>query len=157
MTSLSNFGTIDGYMSNLGGIVKRILTTAAGVASSAALIGIITATPAAAQDVDRWCSTTGASGGIIVYNYNQPEYTVALTMNAYDALADDHHVSVRLLTKNYAGTIKYWPWHANYHGVGTNLNWDTTATNNTGIHDVGVQIARFEGSTLLNSCTDWTS
>ncbi|MGQ4381963.1 hypothetical protein [Streptomyces sp. SAS_270] len=137
--------------------MKKLLTTAAGVASSAALIGLIAATPAAAQDVDRWCSTTGASGGVTVYNYDQATDHIALTMNAYDGLADGHHASVRLLTKNYAGTIKYWPWHANYYGVGTNANWDTTATNSSGIHDVGVQIARFEGSTLLNSCTDWNS
>lgn len=111
------------------------LTIAAGVTISAALVGLIAATPAAATDANRWCSTTGATGGIIVYGYDGATTTIVLTINSYDSLADSHHSQVRLLTKNWEGTIKYWPWHANYGGVGTNVSWDTTATESTGIHD----------------------
>lgn len=132
------------------------LTITAGAVISAALVGLITATPAAATDANRWCSTTGATGGIIVYGYDGATTKIVLTINSYDSLADNHHSQVRLLTKNWEGTIKYWPWRANYGGVGTNVSWNTTATESTGIHDVGVQVARFEGSTLLNSCSDWS-
>ena len=53
------------------------------------------------------------------------------------------------------GKTKRWPWRANTKGDGKSREWRTTAKNDRGIFAVGVQVARFEGATILNSCVDW--
>ena len=135
--------------------MKKHITMAAGLVSSALFIGLISATPASATDATASCTTTGATGHATVYNFDGATDKITLNLGVYDSLADGHHVRVRLLTKNYVGTTKYWSWHANYDGAGVGKSWDTTATDSNGIFDVGVQVARFEGDSLLNSCTDW--
>ncbi|MFE2938609.1 hypothetical protein ACFXKG_05965 [Streptomyces sp. NPDC059255] len=50
-----------------------------------------------------------------------------------------------------------WTWRSNTSGANTTKEWATTAQSSSGIYEVGVQVARFEGDTLLNSCTDWAS
>ncbi|WP_432076602.1 hypothetical protein [Streptomyces wuyuanensis] len=72
-----------------------------------------------------------------------------------DTKADGHHARVRFLSKNTHGTVKYWGWRSNLDGTGTTKNWSTTASDSSGLFDIGIQVARFEGNTLLNSCTDW--
>jgi hypothetical protein len=77
-------------------------------------------------------------------------------MSVSDTAADGHHVRMRLITKNHVGTIKYWAWHANYGGAGTEKWLDTYAKEDSGIFDAGIQIGRFEGDTILNACAKWT-
>lgn len=80
----------------------------------------------------------------------------ALHLEITDTLADDHHARARYLTKRGNGTTRYWAWHSNTGGVGT-IGLDTTARDGEdGIFGSGIQVARFEKDTLLNSCTDWT-
>ncbi|MFD7441539.1 hypothetical protein [Streptomyces sp. NPDC059909] len=110
---------------------------------------------AAVPTVFRGCSTTGASGGYDANNYYGPDATISLNINLSDTSADGHHVRVRFLSRNVHGTVKYWTWRSNLDGAGTTKNWSTTASDSYGLFDIGVQVARFEGNTLLNSCTDW--
>ncbi|MFD6691041.1 hypothetical protein ACFWEV_34880 [Streptomyces bacillaris] len=64
---------------------------------------------------------------------------------------------MRLLSKQRDHTIYYWKWRARTAGPGTSA-WNTTAQDEVnGIYETGVQVARFEGDRMLNSCTDWTS
>ncbi len=78
-----------------------------------------------------------------------------VTLTVTDTKADGHHVRVRYLSKTDPGTTVKWSWHALYDGQGTTLKYPTTARHEYGIVNMGVEVARFEGSKLLNSCTDW--
>ncbi|MGI5138978.1 MULTISPECIES: hypothetical protein [unclassified Streptomyces] len=75
-------------------------------------------------------------------------------MEISDTAADGHHVRMRFVSKQTDGKVHYWAWHKNTGGTGT-ITYNTTASDSRGIFDAGVQVARFEGDTLLNSCTDW--
>ncbi|MFJ2565836.1 MULTISPECIES: hypothetical protein [unclassified Streptomyces] len=106
------------------------------------------------------CSTTGARGSVGVtsptgdlWNYG----TFKLAMSVSDTAADGHHVQIRFLSKEVGNsrTVK-WPWHSLTSGNGTTLTFSTTAKDAYGITDTGVEVATFEGSTLLNHCTAWT-
>jgi hypothetical protein len=134
---------------------KRILM-ATSVAASAMLVGLVSATPASALTLLGECGTTGAWGGITVNNFNGPTEEIKFSMEVLDTRGDNHHVRIRLKTQNHADTVKNWPWHANYDGEGESKTWNTYAHDDSGIFYVGIQVARFEGSTLLNSCTEWT-
>ncbi|MFF0795207.1 hypothetical protein [Streptomyces spiralis] len=128
------------------------------VLAATALISLaFTAIPAQASTtytVD--CPTTGASGAATVNGfYSTITGSFGVTLAVYDSSADGHHVSVRLIGKGPGGTPVNWSWHANYDGAGTTQAWNTTAQYSSGLVDVGVQVARFEGDTLLNSCTKW--
>ncbi|MFB7086850.1 hypothetical protein [Streptomyces sp. NPDC056296] len=120
------------------------------------LIGLAGATPASAYELYAHCNTTGASGGVTVWDFYGATDRIDLSMSVDDMKSDSHHVSIRLLTKNHAGTVKYWSWHKNTSGNGTSKRWETYAKDDSGIFDVGIQVGRFEGSTMLNSCTDWS-
>ncbi|MCC9710494.1 hypothetical protein E4N62_37805 [Streptomyces sp. MNU76] len=61
---------------------------------------------------------------------------------------------MRLLTERADGSIHYWPWRKNTSGVGT-ITFDTTAEDDRGIFEAGVEVARFEKDKKLNSCIDW--
>jgi hypothetical protein len=124
-----------------------------GVSAAALVLG--TALPAEAATLLPSCSTTGANGTIRVDNFNGATSRINLSITVYDSLADGHHVRIRLVTKNSVGTVKNWSWRGNYDGEGTFKTWDTYAEDSSGIFDVGVQVARFEGDSLLNYCTDW--
>ncbi|MFF4984431.1 hypothetical protein ACFY3O_30860 [Streptomyces sp. NPDC001046] len=127
---------------------------AAALATVAALsVSALTATPAYAYST-RYCSTTGAYGAVYIYNWTDPGAKVKLTFYLTDTLADGHHVRIRLVSKQYDGTRKNWPWRKNFDGKGDTKTWDTTADDDRGLHEIGVQVARFEGDQLLNSCTD---
>jgi uncharacterized protein YfaS (alpha-2-macroglobulin family) len=81
---------------------------------------------------------------------------VDVTLSVTDTSADGHHVRVRYLTKsNVSSAPVKWKWHSLTSGKGTTLNYPTTAQDSNGIIDMGVEIARFEGNSMLNSCTDW--
>ncbi|WP_406294005.1 hypothetical protein [Streptomyces sp. NBC_00624] len=127
------------------------------LAAGALTVGAASTSSAAAAAVTKTasCSTTGASGSSVSVNGSDPRGEVAVTLSVKDTSADGHHVRVRYLTKSDGGSTVTWPWHSNTDGSGTTKVWDTTAQSSYGIYEKGVQIARFEGDTLLNSCTDW--
>lgn len=126
------------------------------VLSATALAAVAASTaPAAASSGTASCSTTGASGSS--YTSNSSTYGKAdVVLRVKDTLADGHHVRVRYLTLTASFSVKKWSWHSETGGNGSSLVYNTTAQDSVnGIADYGVEIARFEGSTLLNSCTDW--
>jgi hypothetical protein len=129
-----------------------------GIGVGLAALALTAVLPASAEaaTLQPSCSTTGANGTITVPNFSGATDRIDLSYTLYDSKADDHHVRIRLLTKNQAGTVKYWPWRANYDGHGSLKEWDTFADDSSGIFAVGVEVARFEGSSKLNSCTDWS-
>jgi hypothetical protein len=136
--------------------MKKRVVLVTSMTASAVLAGLFTAAPASAATLLGRCNTTGASGGITVNDFYGATDEINLSMSVDDTAADGHHVRIRLVTKNHAGTVKYWSWHANYDGQGTSKQWKTYAHEDSGIFDVGIQVARYEGSSRLNSCTKWT-
>ncbi|WP_330285078.1 hypothetical protein [Streptomyces sp. NBC_00588] len=126
----------------------------AGISAAAAVT--MSAGPAQAAESSMNCATTGAGGSLTLNGYyaNTTEsFSVRLAVT--DTLADDHHVRVRLVGKGPGGTPINWAWHYNYDGYATQKVWNTTAQYSSGLADIGVQVARYEGDTYLNSCTKW--
>ncbi|SNX62450.1 hypothetical protein SAMN06272735_4231 [Streptomyces sp. TLI_55] len=104
-----------------------------------------------------YCATTGANGTLITtgwdYNDNGIPY---LTLTVRDSSADGHHVRVRLVTSHVDGKT-YFPWHANYDGAGSAKTFESYVSGYGTISGAAIQVARFEGDTLLNYCTEWAS
>lgn len=125
------------------------ITTAATLAVIA-----LSMSPAHADDY-RWCSTTGASGGVTISNWTGPDATVGLAIGVNDTKADGNHVRVRILSQQSSGNVHYWPWRKHTGGADTEQNWRTTASDNRGLFEIGVEVARFVGDRKLNSCTEW--
>jgi hypothetical protein len=114
-----------------------------------------TGTSQASDEFDD-CTTTGASGWVSADWRGSITEIVDVGLGVADTSADGHHVAVRLMTHDSGGDIRYWSWHHWSEGNDTSNTWYTTAQDsNSGIRDVGVQVGRFEGSTLLNSCKSW--
>ncbi|SCK37698.1 hypothetical protein YUYDRAFT_04526 [Streptomyces sp. ScaeMP-e48] len=136
----------------MAGITKSILTGSV----AAAFLVTMAASPAHAATQTYHCFTTGAGGVATVQNWHVGESgkNIGVYLVVNDNKADGHHVRVRLVGKKIGGTPVNWQWRANYGGNGTDKSWNTHFLN-TGMLMVGVQVARFEGDTLLNSCTDW--
>ncbi|MFH8868416.1 hypothetical protein [Streptomyces griseus] len=134
---------------------KAVKTLLTGTAAAAFLATVGTA-PAHAATETNHCFTTGAGGAVTVQSWHVGETgkKVGVHMGVHDNKADGHHVRIRLIGKKIGGTPVNWPWRANYGGNGTYKAWDSYFPND-GMLMVGVQVARFEGETLLNSCTDW--
>ncbi|MEV7154613.1 hypothetical protein AB0N77_08295 [Streptomyces misionensis] len=109
----------------------------------------------AANTMTASCSTTGASGSSVSVYGSDPWGEVKVTLRVKDTSADGHHVRVRYLTKGDSGLVYKWKWHSNTDGSGATKEWETTAWSTYGIYEKGVEVARFEGDTLLNSCVDW--
>ncbi|WP_460060663.1 hypothetical protein [Streptomyces sp. YKOK-I1] len=135
--------------------MKSILRTS-GLILASGLLVLATANPSsAATTKTASCSTTGAKG------YSKTEWTgdpyeeQDVTLSVTDTITDDHHVRVRYLTQQESGTTRYWTWHKNTGGNGTTEIWHSTAQSDYGIWGWGVEIARFEGNELMNSCIDW--
>lgn len=130
-----------------------------GLALATGALILATANPSgastAADTRTASCSTTGASGSSKTQWTGNAYDTQKVTLSVKDTKADGHHVRVRYLTQQQSGTPRYWPWRSNTDGNGTTKVWETTAKSEYGIWGWGVEIARFEGSTLLNSCVDW--
>lgn len=126
-----------------------------GVGIAALVLAAALPASAEADTLTPSCSTTGANGTINVAGFTHKDTHINVWMTVLDTLADGHSVRIRLITKNAAGTYKYWPWHAEYGGKGAYENWTTYADDSGGIINVAAQVARFEGDTMLNSCTDW--
>lgn len=72
-----------------------------------------------------------------------------------DIEPDGHHARIRLISKQHNNARKNWPWRKNTTGSGTTKTWRSSASDSAGLFEIGVQVARFEGNRLLNSCTDW--
>ncbi|MER7807377.1 hypothetical protein [Streptomyces sp900116325] len=105
-----------------------------------------------------YCDTTGASGAITVNNYyaNTTE-SFGVILSVPDLLGDGHHARIRLIGKGPGGTRVNWPWHYNYDGADTTKAWSSSAQYSAGLADFGLQVARYEGDTYLNSCTKWAA
>ncbi|KAB1988537.1 MULTISPECIES: hypothetical protein [Streptomyces] len=125
-----------------------------GTALGALVLTVATSNAAQANPMQAECSTTGAYG-YVYSDYYGADTRLDFDMTIYDSLADGHHVRARLITKDVNGVRKNWPWHANTKGYNTSVDLTSYAVNSSGIFDWGVQVARFEGDTLLNSCTNW--
>ncbi|WP_405938021.1 hypothetical protein OG338_16375 [Streptomyces sp. NBC_00726] len=136
--------------------MKRI-TQLGILAASALMVTAFGTSPATAANTARYtsCKTTGATGNANIIGWKSLDKGIpGVEMSVYDSLADGHHASVRLGVTYYRGGITYYPWHANNNGAGT---WKTFSSSvpkgSNEIAAVWVQVARFEGSTLLNVCS----
>ncbi|MFT9671493.1 hypothetical protein ACMZ5F_28795 [Streptomyces rhizosphaericola] len=102
------------------------------------------------------CFTTGAYGIMYYKYYGGKTDPVDIALGIKDLLADGHHVAIRAITIDTGNRTKYWPWYRWYEGSGTGHTWYTTVRRQeSGIQRLKVQVARFEKSKLLNSCTAW--
>lgn len=134
---------------------KRSTLAFAGCLLMAAMAS--TGTAQAAVDTGQAdCITTGAAGNM---GYSQRDYrydgVYDISLGVTDMNADGNHVAVRLITTDSGGVRTNWAWHHWYDGAHTGYTWYTTAQSNNGIAGLAVQVGRFEGDKLLNSCTDW--
>ncbi len=101
------------------------------------------------------CSTTGAWGQVVADWWGADD-RIDFKMTYGDTLADGHHMRVRLVTTDVNGTRKNWSWHSDTDGANNgNKTYASYATNSSGIFGWGIQVGRFEGDSMLNSCTDW--
>ncbi|MFI5676537.1 hypothetical protein [Streptomyces cellulosae] len=134
----------------------RNMARLASFAIPTLVMAAVVTTPAdAAPALRAKCATTGAEGDNLAY-WSGTVRTLDFTMSLNDNLADGHHARARLITKDNNGNTRYWAWHSDTDGA--NNGWKQfflTAEDINGITNFGVQVARFEGDTVLNSCTDW--
>jgi hypothetical protein len=130
----------------IGAVIAGLCMTLAAVPASAD-----PPTPAAYRS----CSTTGASGTAHIWAWYVGITSVPLDFNVDDTLADDHHVQIRVIAKDLNTNIIYYPWHKVYTGYGTGASYSSTAKFSAGLGDLGIEVARFEGDTMLNYCRDW--
>lgn len=151
--------------------LKSRRSAALGVAAMAAAAALLVPTTAdaavtrsvvphspAAGDQELDCATTGASGDVIGDDWHPGITDLPVYFGVADTLADGHHVQVRIVGRPQAGNFEItWPWHSVTTGAGTNMSWTSTASYSDGLYDFGVQVGRFEGSDMLNSCTKWLS
>ena len=133
--------------------LRRIVQLSA-TALGALILTVATSGSAQANPYQAECSTTGA-WGYVYSDWYGADTRIDFQMTFMDTLADGHHVRARLVTSDVNGVRKNWPWHYNYGGNGTYVDVNSYATNSSGIFEWGVQVARYEGDTLLNSCTNW--
>ncbi|GAB2458594.1 hypothetical protein [Streptomyces incanus] len=130
----------------------RGLVRTAGVVTAAVALTIGAASTSSAATARASCSTTGASGAMSI-NFGSPFDKMPVSLSVTDTSADGHHVRVRLVTQKSDYNKVYWRWHSLTAGSGKSLSIDTSAQDNQGIYNAAVQVARFEGDTMLNSCT----
>ncbi|MFE1407027.1 hypothetical protein ACFW5D_25915 [Streptomyces sp. NPDC058770] len=138
---------------------KSSIFRASGLVLASGALVLVTTNPSSAASAATTktasCSTTGASGSSKTSWNGDPYAEQPVTLSVKDTSADGHHVRVRYLTQQQSGTTRYWSWHSNTDGNATTKSWSTTAKSDYGIWGFGVEIARFEGDTLLNSCVAW--
>ncbi|WP_406368213.1 hypothetical protein [Streptomyces sp. NBC_01546] len=102
------------------------------------------------------CSTTGAEGEVNWSHWASDYSSIDLGLHVIDTAADGHHVKVRFVSENLGHVRTYWPWRSFYDGSGAGQAWYTSAQNGrNGIYILGMQVARYEGNTMLNSRTCW--
>ncbi|MFP3991648.1 hypothetical protein U9R90_30105 [Streptomyces sp. E11-3] len=127
----------------------------AGTALGALILTVATSSSAQAYPTRAECSTTGAWGYVYADWYGA-DTRIDFSMTFADTKADGHHARARLITKDVNGVRKNWAWHKDTNGANNGgVNYNSYAINSSGIFDWGIQVARYEGNTYLNSCTDW--
>ncbi|MER7173701.1 hypothetical protein [Streptomyces mesophilus] len=138
------------------------MTTIAGTTGAAIAMTMLLSAPAHAYAGNYGCSTTGALGKLTAHYVgpigNPSPNPMKVILSLKDTKGDDHHARIRYLSKDRDGVVTKWKWRANTGGNGNLEVWETTASyTNNYFTASGVEVARFEGGTLLNSCTDWTA
>ncbi|MER7724936.1 hypothetical protein [Streptomyces sp. NPDC096323] len=134
----------------------RRLARPIAVGAAALSLVLVASNPASAKDMVADCGTTGAVADVTIYDFNGATDRIDFHMEIKDSLADGHHARARLLTKTSSGAVVYWKWHSDTNGSGNGwVTLNSYAIDDRGIFDVGIQVARFEGDTLLNSCKAW--
>jgi len=125
------------------------------IAASALLfVGMATA-PAQAADYYTSCATNGASGSMLTSGWTTGGRSVpSITLKLYDELPDGHHPRIRVVA-GYADQYQYYAWRKNTDGYGTYKEWSTYIPSGPQIYSISIQVANFEGDTLLNYCTRW--
>ncbi|MGW1253220.1 hypothetical protein [Streptomyces sp. NPDC002535] len=89
-------------------------------------------------------------------NWHGPDATIPIKFTLTDTVADGNSVRIRLVSKDVWGKIHYWPWRTHSRGQGTTSTWNTTASHQNGLFDIGIQVARVNSNgTTKNHCTDW--
>lgn len=137
-------------------ITKRHAIRAIGIAATTATLTLTMSNSAQAIPLVAQCNTTGAWGQVST-DMDGADDRIDFVLLFGDTLADGHHARARLVTKDVNGVIKRWQWHKDTNGSNNgNVRYASHAINSSGIFDVGIDAARFEGDTLLNACTQWT-
>ncbi|MFF8315471.1 hypothetical protein ACWGLP_33390 [Streptomyces lydicus] len=131
-------------------IGKKIL----GVGMATLALTALQSATASATTVQPSCHTTGANGTITVRDFHNGVKSINVSLQVDDILPDGKNAGIRLLTTNIS-TVKKWSWHINTKGNGTWQKWKTHATDSSGIGKIGVEVGRFEGNYIRNSCVSW--
>ncbi|MFE2420464.1 hypothetical protein [Streptomyces hokutonensis] len=102
------------------------------------------------------CAATGSQGSLITTGWDYNDFGIPnLTMTVRDTGADGHHVQIRLLV-GYADTTDYLKWHYDYDGAGSSTVVNSYVPAGGGqIADVGIEVATYEGSSLVSHCISW--
>lgn len=129
-----------------------------GTVLAALVIASAVSSPAhaASHPIFAQCSTTGAAGSVKVHHFTGSTDKVKLTLVLRDTKADRRDVKIRFLSEDVNDRVTYWSWRKNAAGPGHSKSWTTTARNDRGIFNIGVQVGRFKGNRMLNKCTDWS-
>ncbi|KUN07458.1 hypothetical protein AQI95_10550 [Streptomyces yokosukanensis] len=128
----------------------------AGTAGIALAVAVSGSAHAAADPEYAGCTTTGASAIVRDIQLTaSPSGKHDVHFEISDTAKDGRNARVRYLTQMGNGKTRYWNWHANTGGPGTIVVNTTAQDNDNGIFGVGIQVARANGDTILNSCTDW--
>lgn len=140
--------------------MRRNLIATTGALTGALALAAAMAVPAQAATSDGdagivGCGTTGAYGDMPYSNYHGPDAKINVKFSLTDTKADGLHVRIRMISKDVRGAITYWPWRANTLGQNRTREWTTTAQHDRGLFWIGVQVARVDGSRVVNMCTDW--
>ena len=139
---------------SLGTFMRSKAKFSVMAASALLFVGMATA-PAQAADYYTSCATTGASGSMATSGWSAGGRSVpSITLKLYDELPDGHHPRIRVIA-SHADVNTYYKWRKNTNGYGTYLEWTTNIPSGPQIYSVGLQVANFEGDTLLNYCTRW--
>ncbi|WP_275465732.1 hypothetical protein [Streptomyces noursei] len=110
---------------------------------------------AAAGPRYRSCATTGvgASGEAVVYGWTQPGAELSVKLSLLDGARDGHSAAIRIVIEGVDGKRRYAGWHR-VSGFGKYKEGWGTVKHDRGINKIGVQVAEFKGSRLVESCTD---
>jgi hypothetical protein len=136
---------------------KRLVSL--GIGAALVLTATVSGTAQAATSARSGsitCHTYGATGDMEYDGWSVgTRSTIDLGLSVVDTNADGNHVRIRFVSKYYSGDVHYWGWRSWTGGSGAGQAWYTTAQDSAGMYAIGIQVARFEGSTMLNSKTCW--